>query len=98
MLAIGRALVSNCEMLMIDEPSMGLAPVIVSKLLKALGTIIKDKYLSLLLVEQNTRLALPLSNFVYVLAQGQISFQGSVEELKRDEKLKDLYFSKKQEK
>ena len=97
MLAIGRALVSNSEMLMIDEPSMGLAPIIVLKLLKILTTIIQRKGLTLLLVEQNTQLALPLSDFIYVLAQGKISFQGSVEELKRDEKIRDLYFAKKRD-
>lgn len=95
MLAIGRALVSNSEMLMVDEPSMGLAPVIVLKLFKTLTTILQKKDLTLFLVEQNTRLALPLSNYIYVLTQGQISFQGSVDELKHDEKIKDLYFAKK---
>lgn len=95
MLAIGRALVSNSEMLMVDEPSMGLAPVIIIKLFKTLKTIMQRKDLTLLLVEQNTRLALPLSNYMYVLTQGKISFQGSVDELKHDEKIKDLYFAKK---
>lgn len=94
MLAIGRALVSNSEILMVDEPSMGLAPIIVLKLFKSLTTIMQRKDLTLLLVEQNTRLALPLSDYVYVLAQGKISFQGSVEELKQDEKIRDLYFAK----
>lgn len=94
MLAIGRALVSNSEILMVDEPSMGLAPIIVLKLFKSLTTIMQKKDLTLLLVEQNTRLALPLSDYVYVLAQGKISFQGSVEELIQDEKIRDLYFAK----
>jgi len=95
MLAIGRALVSNSEMLMIDETSMGLAPVIVLKLLKILKTIIQRKNLTLFLVEQNSRVAIPLSDYIYVLTQGKISFQGLVDELKQDEKIKDLYFAKK---
>lgn len=95
MLAIGRAIASNSEMLIVDEPSMGLAPIIVLKLFRSLSTIIQKKDLTLLLVEQNTQLALPLSNYIYVLAQGQISFQGSVDECKKDEKIRDLYFAKK---
>jgi len=95
MLAIGRALVSDSEMFMIDEPSMGLAPVIILKILRTLKTIMKTKDLTLLLVEQNTRLAIPLSDYIYVLTQGRISLQGSVDELKYNEKLKDLYFAKK---
>jgi len=95
MLAIGRALVSDSEMFMIDEPSMGLAPVIILKILRTLKTIMKTKDLTLLLVEQNTRLAIPLSNYIYVLTQGRISLQGSVDELKYNEKLRDLYFAKK---
>jgi branched-chain amino acid transport system ATP-binding protein len=95
MLAIGRALASNSEIIMVDEPSMGLAPIIVLKLLKTLTEIIQKKGLTLLLVEQNTQLALPLSNYIYVLAQGQVSFHGTVEELKNDKKIRDLYFAKK---
>ncbi len=95
MLAIGRALVSNSELIMIDEPSMGLAPIIVIKLFKSLTAIMEKKDLTLLLVEQNARLTLPLSDYVYVLTQGRISFQGSVDEIKKDEKIRDLYFAKK---
>lgn len=95
MLAIGRALVSNSELIMVDEPSMGLAPIIVLKLFKSLTAIMEKKDLTLLLVEQNARLTLPLSDYVYVLTQGQISFQGSVDEIKKDEKIRDLYFAKK---
>ncbi len=94
MLAIGRALVSNNELIMIDEPSMGLAPIIVLKLLRSLTMIMQQKKLTLLLVEQNTRLALRLSDYIYILAQGQILFQGSVDECKKDEKIRDLYFAK----
>jgi len=80
---------------MIDEPSMGLAPIIVIKLFKSLTAIMEKKDLTLLLVEQNARLTLPLSDYVYVLTQGRISFQGSVDEIKKDEKIRDLYFAKK---
>lgn len=95
MLAIGRALVSNSELIMVDEPSMGLAPIIVLKLFKSLTAMMEKKDLTLLLVEQNARLTLPLSDYVYVLTQGRISFQGSVDEIKKDEKIRDLYFAKK---
>jgi branched-chain amino acid transport system ATP-binding protein len=94
MLAIGRAIVSNCEMIMIDEPSMGLAPVIVSRIFKALKQIMESKNFTLLIVEQNAKLSLPLSDRIYVISQGQISLQGAVAELKDNEIIKDMYFAK----
>lgn len=93
MLAIGRALVSDCELVMIDEPSMGLAPVIVMRIFKTLREIMQSKRLTLLIVEQNARLSLQLSDRVYVLSQGTITLEGSVDEVKKDEKIRDLYFS-----
>ncbi len=94
MLAIGRALVSDCELIMIDEPSMGLAPVIVMRIFKTLRDIMESKGLTLLIVEQNARLSLQLSDRVYVLSQGEITLDGPVDLIKEDEEMRELYFAK----
>lgn len=93
MLAIGRALVSDCELVMIDEPSMGLAPVIVMRIFKTLRDIMESKQLTLLIVEQNARLSLQLSDRVYVLSQGVITLEGPVEQIKEDQRMRELYFA-----
>ncbi len=93
MLAIGRALVSDCELIMIDEPSMGLAPVIVMRIFKTLRDIMESKGLTLLIVEQNARLSLQLSDRVYVLSQGEITLDGPVDLIKEDEEMRELYFA-----
>lgn len=94
MLAIGRALVSNSGLMMIDEPSMGLAPVIVKRIFKTLRTIVKETNLTILIVEQNAKLSLPLSDRIYVLTQGEISMHGRVSEIENNEIIRDMYFSK----
>ncbi len=93
MLAIGRALVSDCELIMIDEPSMGLAPVIVMRIFTTLRDIMESKGLTLLIVEQNARLSLQLSDRVYVLSQGEITLDGPVDLIKEDEEMRELYFA-----
>ncbi len=95
MLAIGRALVSDCHLMMIDEPSMGLAPVIVMRIFKTLRDIVRSRGLTLLLVEQNARLSLQLSDRIYVLSQGAVTFEGTPEQVKEDEQMRDLYFAAK---
>jgi branched-chain amino acid transport system ATP-binding protein len=75
MLAIGRAIVSECELVLIDEPSMGLAPIVVQRIFKTLKDIVRDTALTLLLVEQNAKLSLPLSDRIYVLSQGAIAME-----------------------
>ena len=94
MLAIGRALVSNCELVMIDEPSMGLAPVIVKRIFKTLKQIVQQTNLTLLIVEQNAKLSLPLSDRIYILTQGEVSMQGLVSEIGNNNLIRDMYFSK----
>ena len=95
MLAIGRALVSGCEMILIDEPSMGLAPVIVQRIFKTLREIVKNTGLTLLIVEQNAKLSLPLSDRVYILSQGVIALEGTVDEIRNDKIIQEMYFAKK---
>jgi len=94
MLAIGRAITSNCEIVLIDEPSMGLAPVIVQRIFKTLKEIVRDQKLTLLIVEQNAKLSLPLSDRIYVLSQGAIAMEGPVSEIHDNQMIQDMYFAK----
>jgi len=94
MLAIGRAITSKCEIVLIDEPSMGLAPVIVQRIFKTLKEIVRDQKLTLLIVEQNAKLSLPLSDRIYVLSQGAIAMEGPVSEIHDNQMIQDMYFAK----
>jgi len=84
MLAIGRALVGNPSVTLMDEPSEGLAPVIVEELARALRRLTEAEGLTLVLVEQNTRLALDISPRAVVMDRGRIVYDGPSETLKRD--------------
>jgi branched-chain amino acid transport system ATP-binding protein len=90
MLAIGRALLTNPRLLVLDEPSEGLAPRIVGEIGRLLGLLRSDG-LSILLVEQNVPLALRVADRVYVMNKGQIVYHGSPHELERDEEIKRKY-------
>jgi branched-chain amino acid transport system ATP-binding protein len=90
MLAIGRALLTNGRLLLLDEPSEGLAPIVV----REIGRIVqglKGRGLSILLVEQNYHLALAVADRVYVMSKGQIVYEGSPAELEADEDTKRRY-------
>jgi branched-chain amino acid transport system ATP-binding protein len=91
MLAIARALIGNPSVVLMDEPSEGLAPVIVEELARAVKRLAATEGLTMILVEQNTRLALDISPRTAVMDRGRIVFDGPSEELKRDsEKLHRL--------
>ena len=90
MLTISRALMTNPELLLMDEPSEGLAPLLV----KELGNTIKElnqRGLSILLVEQNINLALAVADYVYVVQKGKIVYESTPAELEKDEKVKEMY-------
>ena len=90
MLAIARALMARPDMLMLDEPSWGLAPILVEEV----GEIIRNinsRGKSVLLVEQNTQMALDLADYVYVLETGNIVIEGTAEELSKDQKIQETY-------
>ena len=81
MLAMGRALMANPKLLACDEPSLGLAPLLVSEMLKTLRRICDELEVSLLLVEQNARAALKIADYVYVLERGEVVLEGACEEV-----------------
>ena len=90
MLAIGRALLTNGRMLLLDEPSEGLAPLIVREIGRVLRSL-KGEHLSILLVEQNYHLALQVADRVYVMSKGQIVYAGTPASLEADEEVKRRY-------
>jgi branched-chain amino acid transport system ATP-binding protein len=90
MLAIGRCLMSCPELVMFDEPSLGLAPRIVQQLLHAVR-VLNDRGLTILLVEQNVAVSLRLSRFAYVLENGRIVASGSGSELLQDDRVRQAY-------
>ena len=83
MLAIARALMTNPELLLMDEPSEGLAPLLVMEIGRVLGEL-RAQGLSILLVEQNLSLALGIADRVYVMSKGRVVFEGTPDELRRD--------------
>jgi branched-chain amino acid transport system ATP-binding protein len=90
MLAIGRALMANPDILLLDEPSLGLAPIMVSKIFKTIHEI-NSEGVTILLVEQNARAALRLSHRGYVLENGVITLSGTGAELLNNEKVRHAY-------
>jgi branched-chain amino acid transport system ATP-binding protein len=90
MLAIGRALMSNPKLLLLDEPSLGLAPIMASKIFKTIKEINREG-ITVLLVEQNARAALKLSSRGYVLQNSRVALQGMGEELLNNEEVRKVY-------
>jgi len=90
MLAVGRALMMRPRLLMLDEPSMGLAPLLVSEVFELIAEI-KSQGISILLVEQNARKALQIADYVYVLERGKIVNEGTAEELRQNPAILEAY-------
>lgn len=90
MLAIGRALMSKPEILLLDEPSLGLAPIMVAKIFRTIQEINKEG-VTVLLVEQNARAALRLADRGYVLENGAVTLEGESEDLLNNEKVRHAY-------
>jgi branched-chain amino acid transport system ATP-binding protein len=90
MLALARALMSDPKLLLLDEPSMGLAPMMVTRIFEVVSEIAK-RGVTILLVEQNARLALELAHRGYVMESGVISLSGSARDLLNDSRVKEAY-------
>jgi branched-chain amino acid transport system ATP-binding protein len=90
MLTIGRALITNPELLLLDEPTEGLAPLVI-KMLKQRIRELRDHGLTVLLAEQNQRVALELSDRGYIIDNGAIKFEGSIETLRANEEVRKRY-------
>ena len=90
MLSVARALTTGGELMLLDEPSMGLAPVLVDEIFQVLCQI-NLQGITILLVEQNARKALEIANYAYVLEAGTIVLQGEAKELKEDPRVKEAY-------
>jgi branched-chain amino acid transport system ATP-binding protein len=91
MLSIGRALMGRPRMLLLDEPSLGLAPIVVEQIMRVVGELRRDRGLTVLLVEQNARSALSVADRGVVLNIGRVVAQGDARELAGDEQLRHAY-------
>jgi len=93
MLAIGRALMSSPRILLLDEPSLGLAPNLVKEILKLLVRL-RDEGLTILLVEQDATAALKIADRGYVMERGRITIEGSARQLLGDDRVRQAYLGK----
>lgn len=91
MLAIGRALMGRPKILLLDEPSMGLAPLVIEELFEKIVEI-NNQGMPILMVEQNARIALEVSDYAYVISQGRIELSGPAKELIHDDRVINAYF------
>ena len=90
MLAVSRALMGKPTLLMLDEPSMGLAPVLVDMIFETISTI-RDQGITILLIEQNASAALEIADRAYVLESGSVKMSGSAKDLRKDDKVTKAY-------
>jgi len=90
MLATGRALMTNPKILLMDEPSMGLSPILVKEIFRIIESL-HEKGITILLVEQNAKVALSISNRAYVLETGSIAMSGVANELMEDDRVRKAY-------
>ena len=91
MLVIGRALMAKPRLLLLDEPSLGVAPKLVQNIARSIVAINRDEKVSVLLVEQNSRMALRISQRAYALSTGSVALAGHSADLLKDERIKTLY-------
>jgi len=91
MLAISRALMARPKLMLLDEPSLGLAPLLVQEIFRIILQINRDEKTTILLVEQNANLALSIANFAYIMENGRIVLEGEPMKLKTNEDVKEFY-------
>ncbi len=91
MMVIGRALMADPRLMLLDEPSLGLAPLAVQAIYEIIGQINKDRGLSMLIVEQNVKAALGIADYGYVMENGRIVLDGPAEKLRDNEDVREFY-------
>ena len=91
MIAIGRALMAHPTMILLDEPSMGLAPQLVKQIFEIVSEINKKEGVTILLAEQNTNVALQYAEYAYILENGRVVMEGSAESMRDNEDVKEFY-------
>jgi branched-chain amino acid transport system ATP-binding protein len=94
MLAVGRALMAKPKLLMMDEPSLGLAPLIIKEIFSIIERVNRESGVTVLLIEQNANAALKIADYAYVMETGRIGLEGTGEELLANERVKELYLGK----
>ena len=91
MLVIGRALMARPKLMLLDEPSLGLAPLMVKEIYEIIRGINAEQKMAMLLVEQNARAALGIANYGYVMENGRVVLEGSAEDLRENEDIREFY-------
>jgi len=91
MLAIGRSLMAKPKLVMLDEPSLGLAPLLVREIFEIIVRINREQGTTILLVEQNARLALKVANYAYIMESGRIVLDGSPDDLRENADVREFY-------
>ena len=91
MLVIGRALMAHPKLMLLDEPSLGLAPLLVKEIFQVISEMSADEGMAILLVEQNARMALSVADYAYVMENGRVVLDGPSEQLAENEDIKEFY-------